>query len=139
MVRTALIFALFAPTPPPCPAQPQRAVLGAVITNPDYQERVVEVCGTFRGARRDEPRERILYEASKYQYYAVYVLESEAALPRDGTNGCIVGTYRRRDGLTAAEAELRGQSDYPLVDIALARPDWVFYPIRCTYDGPALG
>lgn len=140
MLRAALILAFINPSEPSCPAQPERVFLGAVSTNaPAFGLRVVEICGTFAGHSDRDPRERVMYDVSTYngEEHAVFVFDPDRRLGQDRTRTCIVGTPRRRDGLSIEEARARGTSY--VADVPLHLPDYVFYPLRCTCDGPALG
>lgn len=125
---------------PPCPVAPERVFLGAVASNVfAYLDRVVEVCGLVQEVGERDPRERILHEMSPIGTgYWIYVYNEDHVLPPEGTRGCVVGTPRRRDGLTPEQAEARGLPNVGVAD-GLQRPDYVFYPVRCEYDAPALG
>jgi len=144
MLRAAVLAATLLQANGPeveCPAQPERIFLGAVATNPDaYRYRVVEVCGNVEPMRGGGPGERVLHDTSRYggDGYWIYVHDPESALPPPGGRTCVVGRPWRRDGFTAEEATARGRTNYRVTD-ALQRPDYVFYPVQCTYDGPALG
>jgi hypothetical protein len=139
MLRNALLLALISPPDASCPPQPDRVFLGAVVTNPVHYGRVIETCGLVQGIGDLDSRERILHDATgQHDGYWMYVFNGEGILPPEGTRTCIVGIFRRRDGFSPAEARARGLPDTHLID-GLQRPDYVFYPVQCAYDGPALG
>ena len=146
MFRTALLAAvtLQGHSAVACPPQAERVFLGAVGTNVTaYLARTVEVCGTFAARGGADSRERVLYDYYDApwgrEYYAIYVFDPAAQLGAEGARACIVCTPARRDGFTPAEARARGLPNVNMADSALRLPDYVFYPVRCEFDGPARG
>ena len=139
MLRTPLLLALVSPVEASCPPQPERVFLGAVVTDDArFHNRVVEVCGIVQEIGDRDPRERVLYDGSRHSHFWMYVYDAERSLPPEGSRACVVGAFRRRDGYSPAEARARGLPRTTLTD-GLQRPDYVFYPVQCSYDGPALG
>ncbi|HEX8643608.1 MAG TPA: hypothetical protein VF702_06805 [Allosphingosinicella sp.] len=142
MFRATLLLALLSPPEIDCPPEPKRVFLGAVATNaPAFDYRVVEVCGVLAERGRLDPRERVMYDISPISGddYAIYVFDPARHLGADGSRICITGRPWRRDGLSREEVVARGLGTSSVTDIPLRLPDYVFYPVQCTYDGPALG
>jgi hypothetical protein len=117
-----------------CPASVERMFLGAIATAPsDYEGQVVELCGTVAFPGDLDSRERALFDVSAHsgEGYAILVFDPGGELPAEGNRACVVGTARRRDGLTAAEARARGLPNRTVADAAVRYLDYVFYPLPC--------
>jgi len=117
----AILAAFSGPTDPV-----PRVSLGAVATNSAYWERPVEACGrviVFRGG----DAEARLESGAGYDQVRIYVARSGAQLPPPGTWACVTGEFRRRDGLTTAEATAGGigwgRLSHPIMNTT-----YVFYP-----------
>ena len=130
------------PDRPVCPSPPERVFLGAVATNViGYLDRVVEMCGVVGRVGESDLRERVIYDKDSYsgETDAFNVFDPDGLLPAPGTRACVVGTPRRRDGLTLDEAIRRGLPNRFQIHFALHEPDYVFYPVQCAQDAPARG
>ena len=143
MLKAFLIGAILihhAGMPPDCRVPPERVFLGAVATNLEYFERLVETCGLVQGVGHRDPRERILHDASPHsgESFWLYVFDGDRVLPAEGSRTCVTGIYRRRDGLSFKKAVALGLGTHVVAD-GLQRPDHVFYPVRCPQDAPARG
>lgn len=117
-----------------CLAPVEQMFLGAIASAPEtFEGRLVEICGTL-GAHGDvDPRERVMSDISPLsgEAYALYVFDPHGELPGEGGRACVVGTSRRRDGLTTREAQARGLPNLSITDVPLSDPEYVFYPLSC--------
>ena len=117
--------------------------LGTVATSTDYEGKLVEVCGAFHGrsGRHGDLDERLfLYGPDQWGYHTgITVHDPRLNLGEDGRKVCIVGTQRRRDGLSREEVRARGLGTTVTTDLPVRLPDYVFYPRACPQDAPARG
>lgn len=145
MIRLVLLLSLATSSPAtpqvPCPVAPERMFLGVLATNvAAYVGRTVEVCGVLQaGADRSRPSERVLHATGSTGDPYWFLVEDESRqLGVDGSESCVAGIPRRRDGLTPGQAWEMGRPNSYSPD-GLQNPDYVLYPIRCELNGPALG
>jgi hypothetical protein len=124
-----------------CPAA-DRVGLGILATSVEHADERVEVCGTLYGRGYRDPRERILQQGpDQWGYYVgIFVLDPDGSLGDERASVCIVGTHRRRDGLTTKEVIALGRGTTHIADATVSLPDYVFYPDEtCQADAPARG
>lgn len=118
---------------------PEPVFLGALATNVRaYLARPIEVCGHFEGHSSPNPTERIMSVNSRGEGYWFLVEGSATELPDSGSFGCVVGSVRRRDGLTPEEARRQGRSNSYVAD-GLQDPDYVLYPSQSVAREPTDG
>jgi hypothetical protein len=123
-----------------CPAT-ERVGLGILATSVERSDERVEVCGTLYG-HGDRPGERTLEQGPDQwgYYHGIYVLDPEGSFGAERSSVCIVGTHRRRDGLTTKEVIALGRGTTHNADATVRLPDYVFYPDEaCRADAPARG
>jgi hypothetical protein len=88
------------------PIEFKEASIGAVATNPDFWRRPVEVCGHVTDEKGPEGEWILTRTVSGSSHWVL--VDAAAGRFRPGSEQCVRGVVRRRDGLTEAEAEAKG-------------------------------
>jgi hypothetical protein len=105
------LIILFAATGCVGPEQPlvfRNVSVGGAITNPVNWRRPIQVCGNVVEGRGPDG-EWILARTNRYGGTRWLLVDVSAGEMQLGTEACVRGVVRRRDGLTEAEAAAQGR------------------------------